>query len=96
MTDYVPIACGDYDYLEIACLDQYEVELSCGQDRIVGTASRLEVRDGAESIYLVLPDGAEKAVRVDRIEHLKVVTRPARFHEHYFVHKEFVRNEPLA
>ena len=84
MSDYVPIACGDYDYLEIACLDGYEIELTCGNDQIVGVARSMQVRDGEESICLVLPDSTDRVVRADRIEHMKVMTRPARFHEHHF------------
>ena len=84
MTDYVAIACGDYDYLEIACLDRYEIELTCGDEKLIGIASGMEVRDGSEFICLEQPDGIKQAVRVDRIEHLTVVTRPARFHEHHF------------
>ncbi len=88
MADYIPIACGDYDYLEIACLDGYEIELTLRADTVAGVASGMEVRDGMEFICLLLPDGANKSIRVDGIEHMKVLTRPARFREHRFARSD--------
>ncbi len=84
MSDYVPIACGDYDYLEIACMDQYEVDLEIASGSKRGIAKRLETLSGEEYLWIAKSDGCEEAIRADQIERLIVLTRPARFTEHQF------------
>jgi transcriptional antiterminator Rof (Rho-off) len=84
MTDYIPIACSDYDFLEIACMDQYEIDLQLVFGSTRGNAKQLETRSGEEYLLITKGDGAEEAVRVDQIKQLSVLTRPARFTEHQF------------
>ena len=84
MSDYVPIACGDYDYLEIACMDRYEIDLEMAVESTRGIAKRLETRSGEEHLWIERRDGSEEAIRVDRIKRMIVITRPARFTEYLF------------
>lgn len=85
MTDYIPIPCSDYEILELACMDQYLVEIAVGDGEIIGQAAALDVRAGEEFFVLEKNDGTTQAVRVDRIAHMKVVSRPARFNHHSFI-----------
>lgn len=82
--NYVPIPCGDYEMLEIACMDGYEVEVRTDGSTIVGRAETLDVRAGEEFLVVRPAGGACDTIRVDRIRHLVVRTRPARFESHTF------------
>lgn len=83
MTNYRPIDCGAYDYLEIACMDRYRVELQLEDDVLSGTADGLETREGQEFLRLATSAGNED-IRIDRIQRMTVLTRPARFEYHEF------------
>lgn len=84
MTDYKPIDCSDYDYLEIACMDRYEIELTHTGGTLVGVADGLETRDGEEFLSVRIGAEAIKAVRIDFIQELRVLTDTARFRQHRF------------
>lgn len=84
MKKYQPIDCGDYDMLEIACMDYYEVKLELDSEIIIGVAQKLESRDGQEYFWLRNTKGVHEEVRIDRIQTMTVLTRPARFEMHRF------------
>lgn len=85
MSDYQPIDCNDYDFLEIACMDRYEVEVQLDSETVVGTADGLETTSGAEYLCLRVRDEQIEKVRIDRIQRIDVITRPARFEHHEFL-----------
>lgn len=84
MSKYVPIECGHYDVLEIACMDRYEIELTLDDGYVQGVAERLETRDREEFLWVKNRQGREEAIRVDRIQSMSVLSRPARFVFHEF------------
>lgn len=84
MSNYEPIECGLYDVLEIVCMDRYEVELQLEDDTLSGVAIGLETRDHQEFLRLRPSTDAEEVVRLDRIQTLTVLSRPARFRFHDF------------
>ncbi len=81
---YSPIDCGNYDYLEIACMDRYEVEISSNGKLVNGIAVNMETVQGAEYLVLRSIEETDLRIRIDLIEHLRVVTRPSRFQERTF------------
>jgi len=83
--DYVPISCEDYETLEIACMDGYDVELDIRDGRtVVGRAVDLAVKPPEEFLVVRHNNGTTEDVRVDRIRHMAVLSRPCRFEEHTF------------
>ncbi len=69
-------------------MDQYRVVLSLDLDdcvrSLVGTAMDLKVRSPDEFLKLKKEGGEVHEVRVDRIRHVRVLTKPSRFQEHRF------------
>jgi len=84
MSDYTPLACRDYDVLELLCIDRAEIELTLGNGALVGTAPTLVADSSAEYLVVGIGGEATNRVRLDRIRHLVVRSRPARFETHTF------------
>ena len=84
MSNYQPIDCNDYDYLEIACLDRYDLKVLLESETKIGAAGGLETHAGAEYLCLQVGDGQIEKVRIDQIQRIDVITRPARFEFHEF------------
>jgi Rho-binding antiterminator len=83
--DYVPVSCSDYEPLEMACMDHYVIELTVNDGRrIAGNAVELVVRGLEEFLALRRDDGTTEHIRVDRIRHMVVLSRPCRFDRHCF------------
>lgn len=85
MSDYKPIACGDYDILEVVCMDRSELTLTLRDGEVItGTAVTVESDGAAEYFVVRIADGRTDRIRVDRLERLFVHSRPARFESHEF------------
>jgi len=79
MTDYKPIACQLYDHIEIVCMDSYHVVVSLHDgSTLAGQAITTENKSDGEYLILKTEDG-NKAIRLDRLEKLDVVSENARF-----------------
>ena len=66
-------------------MDYYAVELTTRSGRtIVGTAIDLAVRGPEEFLVVRHDDGTTEDIRVDRIRHMVVLSRPCRFDNHAF------------
>ena len=65
-------------------MDHYDVEMSSKGEIVRGIASNLEVIKGEEYLVLKCRDSSDARIRIDRIDHLRVKSRPRRFEKHAF------------
>ena len=79
-----PISCSDYEVLEVACMHRYEVTLTLDDGQVTGTALDIAVRSPDEFLQIDRGDGQPHEIHINRIRHLRVLTRPSRFGEHQF------------
>jgi transcriptional antiterminator Rof (Rho-off) len=72
MTDYVPIACGLHSEYELLAMHRRQVQLSFSDEKeatqcLQGKVVDVQTRNGAEYLCILLKNGIQKSVRLDRI-----------------------------
>lgn len=64
-------------------MDNYRVDLQLDDRVVSGTADGLETLDGQEFLRLTT-HAANELIRIDRIQRMTVLSRPARFERYDF------------